>query len=67
MGYWKREYTSRRGGKPLFRPTPRGTSQRNSPEEERDEAETDKAETTEDGDLPTQEPVAPAEPADPRR
>jgi hypothetical protein len=23
MGYWKREYTERKGGKPLFRPEPK--------------------------------------------
>jgi len=23
MGYWKREYTERKGGKPLFKPEPK--------------------------------------------
>ena len=27
MGYWKREYTARRGGVPLFKPEPKPAAQ----------------------------------------
>jgi hypothetical protein len=37
MGYWKREYTERKGGKPLFRPEPKSAEEEVPPQDPADD------------------------------